>query len=258
MKSNFHTHTQRCLHAYGTERDYVSTAVSMGLDILGFSDHAPFPDKDYGLRMKFEELTEYLDQIDLLSEEYKDRIKLYKGLEIEYHPQYTDYYKQLLNEYKLDYLALGEHTYTLADGTMKNIFFAEKTEDYVDYAKNIAAAVETGLFAFIAHPDIMFINDFAWDSNCDKACNIILSAAEKYDIPLEFNANGIRRGTRDYPDGMRLPYPHDNFWKQLRKSSQKVLIGADCHIPEQIRDNAINLAEQMCKGMELNVIYNIF
>ena len=63
MLSNFHTHTVRCKHAIGTERDYTETAVSKGLNILGFSDHGPFPDKDYGLRMQFEELPDYLEAI---------------------------------------------------------------------------------------------------------------------------------------------------------------------------------------------------
>ncbi len=258
MLSNFHTHTVRCKHAIGTERDYTETAVSKGLNILGFSDHGPFPDKDYGLRMQFEELPDYLEAIDNLSNEFDGRIKLFKGLEIEFHPKYINYYKSLFDEFGMDYLALGEHSYTLSDGSMKNIFFAESTCDYVEYARNIADAIGTGLFAFVAHPDIMFINKLAWDKNCDKACDIILSAAEKYDIPLEFNANGIRRGISSFPDGERLSYPHDGFWSQLKGSKQKVIIGSDCHIPEQIRDNAITLAEQMCRGMKLNVIYDLF
>ncbi len=258
MKTNFHTHTQRCLHAYGSERDYVREAESSGLEILGFSDHAPFPDKDYGHRMKYDELSDYINEIDRLSVEYKEKIHLYKGLEIEYHPQYNSYYKKLFTEYKIDYLALGEHTYSVSENEMKNIFFAETTKDYIEYARNIEEAVETGFFAFVAHPDIMFINEAAWDVNCDKACSIILSAAEKYDIPLEFNANGIRRGQRYYSDGMRYPYPHEKFWGHLRGSKQKVLIGSDCHTPEQIRDNAVIIAEHMCSKMDLNVIETIF
>ena len=258
MQSNFHNHTQRCKHAFGTEEDYVNAALRCGLTELGFSDHGPFPDKDYGLRMDFDELPDYLAAIDRLSAKHEGKIRLFKGLEIEFHPQYLDYYRTLFTDYHMDYLALGEHTYTEADGSMKNIFFAESTAAYIAYAESIAAAVETGYFAFIAHPDIMFINALAWDKNCEKACDIILSAAEKYDIPLELNANGIRRGMQDYPDGTRLPYPHDGFWSQLRGSKQRVLIGSDCHIPEQIKDSAIQLARQMCRGMELNVIETLF
>ena len=50
MKANYHTHTQRCLHAKGAEEDYVRSALQAGMDILGFTDHAPFPDHDFGKR----------------------------------------------------------------------------------------------------------------------------------------------------------------------------------------------------------------
>lgn len=258
MRSNFHTHTQRCKHAYGDEKDYAESAVKNELDLLGFSDHAPFPDYDYGLRMDFGELPDYLAAIDTLSADYGDKIRLYKGLEIEFLPKYLNYYKQLFEEFHVDYLALGEHMFTKSDGNIQNVYYLESTKDYIEYAENIAAAAETGYFAFIAHPDLMFLNRFAWDENCSKACDIIISAAEKYNIILEFNANGLRRGKQYFPDGMRFAYPHDNFWKMLSGSSLRVIIGADCHVPEYIRDSAINIAEKTCRDMKLNVVDTIF
>ncbi len=258
MKTNFHTHTYRCLHAIGTERDYVEEAVNKGLEELGFSDHAPFPDKDYGLRMKYEELEDYINEIDNLKKEYENKLRIFKGLEIEYHPCYTEYYTTLLKKFKFDYLALGEHTYTTKSGFFRNIFFAESTDDYVDYACGISEALSTGFFTFVAHPDLMFLNDFAWDKNCDKACDLILCAAEKHNIPLEYNANGLRRGINHYPDGVRHPYPDDRFWKLVSGSKIRVLIGSDCHTPEQLRDEFVIRAEDKCAELKLNMIETVF
>ena len=39
---NMHTHTTRCQHAKGTDREYVEMAIEAGYDVLGFSDHAPY------------------------------------------------------------------------------------------------------------------------------------------------------------------------------------------------------------------------
>lgn len=36
MIANYHTHTWRCRHADGTEREYVERAIEGGLKILGF------------------------------------------------------------------------------------------------------------------------------------------------------------------------------------------------------------------------------
>ena len=43
MFANYHTHTARCNHASGTEREYVEAAIKSGLKILGFADHTPYP-----------------------------------------------------------------------------------------------------------------------------------------------------------------------------------------------------------------------
>ena len=44
IKVNLHTHTDRCRHAVGSVSDYCLEAQKYGLEILGFSDHGPFPD----------------------------------------------------------------------------------------------------------------------------------------------------------------------------------------------------------------------
>ena len=42
MIANYHSHTTRCRHAEGTEREYIERALQGGLKILGFSDHTPY------------------------------------------------------------------------------------------------------------------------------------------------------------------------------------------------------------------------
>ena len=43
MIANYHTHTTRCNHAVGSEREYVEKAIELGFSELGFADHAPMP-----------------------------------------------------------------------------------------------------------------------------------------------------------------------------------------------------------------------
>ena len=42
MLANFHTHTYRCHHASGTDREYVESAIRAGVKVLGFADHSPY------------------------------------------------------------------------------------------------------------------------------------------------------------------------------------------------------------------------
>lgn len=74
MIANYHTHTTRCHHAEGEDRQYVETAIERGLKILGFSDHTPYYyDGDYvsGVRMLPEEVEGYVESIQRLKDEYK-------------------------------------------------------------------------------------------------------------------------------------------------------------------------------------------
>ena len=59
-KVNFHTHTYRCKHAIGSEKDYVIEAINKNLTTLGFSDHGPYPDDRFGYRMEYSELKNYI------------------------------------------------------------------------------------------------------------------------------------------------------------------------------------------------------
>lgn len=254
MKTNYHTHTKRCLHAFGTEEDYVQAALKAGLDVLGFTDHAPFPDHDFGMRMPYSELEPYFFTVDHLATKYSSDIIIRKSLEIEYLPQYEQYYQFLLSTYKPDYLLLGEHFYFDQKGGVFNIYNADNTGDYLNYAKSIAAALKTGFFQMVAHPDLFTLNHFAWDKNCDAASEIIIAAALETGTVLEFNANGYRRGLHDYPDERRYMYPHINFWKKAAAAGATVMIGADAHEPYQVWDACMDKSIEVLRELGIQPI----
>ena len=121
-KVNYHTHTALCLHADGMEIDYAREALSARLDVLGFSDHAPFPDNRFDLRMRYRELDPYLQRIAGLKNRFHGRLKILAGLEIEYCPDMLPYYRDLCSRKQLDYLILGQHYFTDSSGALVNTF----------------------------------------------------------------------------------------------------------------------------------------
>ena len=84
MIANYHTHTWRCMHAEGTEREYVEKAIEGGLKILGFSDHTPMPyDNGYvsNVKMRLNQLEGYVDTVLDLKKEYeKDILRSFSTL----------------------------------------------------------------------------------------------------------------------------------------------------------------------------------
>ena len=93
MYANYHTHTWRCKHASGTEREYIENAIRGGLKILGFSDHTPIPFEGGYVsdhRMEMDLLEDYVTTITALKEEYARDIEIHLGLEFEYAPKYLE------------------------------------------------------------------------------------------------------------------------------------------------------------------------
>lgn len=256
-KINYHTHTQLCRHAGGTELDYAMAAVESGLDVLGFSEHAAFPDGRYGMRMMYPELEPYISVLNKLKKEFSLQLDIYSGLEIEYCPDMHAYYQSLLTPGRLDYLLLGQHFYCPDDSASVNIYQIEERKDtsiYIDYALSVRAGMETGFFRVLAHPDVIFINNLQWDENCEIACDIIIKAAQNTGTILEFNANGIRRGRQNYCDGERYPYPHPSFWCRLSGSGMPVLISSDCHTPSVLWDSCMDKAYQIAREWKLCLV----
>ena len=106
---NMHTHTTRCQHAKGADEEYVRSAIDTGLDVLGFSDHAPYLFREgyvSPIRMRADELKGYVDSILDLKEKYKGKSERYCGLEMEYFAEYFDKTMEFIEQYPIDYFIL--------------------------------------------------------------------------------------------------------------------------------------------------------
>ncbi|MEG0367550.1 MAG: PHP domain-containing protein, partial [Coprobacillus sp.] len=109
---NYHTHTTRCYHAINNEEDYIKAAISSGYTELGFSDHTPWHyDSSFHSTMRMEDyrLEDYISTLLKLKEKYKNQISIKIGLECEYFEKYMPWLIQVLKDYPIDYIILGNH-----------------------------------------------------------------------------------------------------------------------------------------------------
>ena len=227
MTANYHTHTTRCNHAEGTEREYIEQALARRLDILGFSDHTPqMYDGDYysRFRMRPEELADYVSTLQSLRREYAGRIDLYIGLEAEYYPRYFDRLLRLIEPFHLDYLILGQHFLDNEDDG--EIASPRPTEDegrLEKYVKQTIEALETGKYSCFAHPDILH---FTGDAKIfrkwyEKLC----LRAKELGVPLEMNLLGFSTGRH---------YPSEAFFRIVAEVGNPVILGCDAHDPGRV------------------------
>lgn len=254
MKSNYHTHSEYCGHAEGSLEDYIKKACTLDISDLGFSEHAPFPGNPFGMRMDFNTLPTYVDELTSLRKKYKQQIQLYVGLEIEYLDAYASYYPLLLSDYGIEYLIMGQHFFMGPDKKCYNLYDNSFPSSYLSvHAKNMLCGMKSGYFKYIAHPDLMFIRDYGMDCDCKKAISILVEGCEKEHFMLELNANGFRRGRQEYSDGLRFPYPIDVFWQEVAKTDIPVIIGSDSHSPTIILDEYTDYALEYANKLGLNL-----
>lgn len=228
MKTNYHTHTTRCHHATGSDEDYVLSAIKGGYQELGFSDHTPWKyHTDYisDIRMTPEELPEYVENLRTLREKYKDRISIRIGLECEYFPDYMHWLKGIIQEYELDYVIFGNHYFHTDE---KFPYFGRHT-DTVDmlelYEESAIEGMESGLFAYLAHPELFMRSYPQFDRHCKLVSRHICRTAARLHLPLEYN---ISYESYNETHGITT-IPHPDFWEIAAHEGCTAIIGVDAH-----------------------------
>jgi histidinol-phosphatase (PHP family) len=225
MIANYHTHTVRCRHARGTERAYIEEGISNGLQVLGFSDHAPYlfndPDGYYStMRMHPGELYDYCDTLLQLREEYKDEIQILIGLEMEYYPAHFQRTLNWLKEFPLDYLILGQHFLGNEKGDRYCGGRTDSETQLKRYVDQVIDGLHTGCFTYLAHPDLPAFtgSDEVYGRHMTRLCK----ALRKLDIPAELNLLGLMQG-RAYPD--------PRFWAIAAETGCRCILGCYAHTP---------------------------
>lgn len=223
MIANYHTHTPRCHHAVGTEREYIEKAILAGMEELGFSDHVPyrFPNFQSRIRMGMEEVPEYVQVLSDLREEYKKDIKIYIGFEAEYFPELFDGLLEELSQYPYDYMILGQHFLKpepMGYYVGNPVELEQDLEHYVDL---VLEGLATKAFVYLAHPDL--VNYIGNDKIYQKHMRRLCKGAKEMGIPLEINFTGYMEGRN---------YPCDKFFKIASEMKNQVIFGCDAHRPE--------------------------
>lgn len=256
-KTNYHTHTKLCNHAQGMPIDYVKAAVDKNYEEIGISDHGPLL-KEWTFRMNLDQFYNiYLPSIDEAINKYGNKIKIYKGLELEYLSNYHDHYEKLLED--LDYLILGQHIIKNKN-RLYDIYKEMNAENVILYKDQVIEAMKTGYFKILAHPDLFLFNYQEWNSLTEKISIEIIEASIKYNILLEINANGIRRKPIINQDNKEVYiYPRIEFWELVSKyKNAKVIIGEDNHKMSYTGDKNVVKAYEFARELGINLTKYLF
>ena len=248
VSANYHTHNRWCKHASGEIEDYVKVAIERGLEVLAITDHVPHKDNLDARRIQWEEFEAYNKELDAVIEKYKGQIELIKGFECEYYPEALEYYKMFREQYGYRLLILGQHR-SGAQRQFDNFAYPKSEEAVRLYGEEVCAGLRTGMFNFLAHPDlVMQAYPGGWDALCEETMRKIFATCEELDIPVEINANGLFDGRA---------YPCKEAFRLSREYKLRYLTNSDAHDPNQVCGEILELGERFAAELGIELIQRL-
>ena len=236
LHTDFHTHTTFC-DGKSTPREMVEAAYRMGMTDLGVSGHADFSMFEPGFGMDDEKLRQYTEELQELQEEYRGKMNLYIGIELD----------GLGPVQKAEYAIGSTHAlikdgeYVCVDDTEEKLVKAVETlwhGDWYAFAREYFEA-EAQIYDrtkcdFIGHFDLLtkFNEGYKhFDETKDAYLEPAITAMHKLvalGIPFEINTGAMSRGYRS------APYPSAALLKELCACGGRILINSDSHSADTI------------------------
>ncbi len=253
MLSNYHTHSNYC-DGKATLREMVEFAVAHGFNALGFSGHSPLPFEN---TFSITDYDGYCSEVRALKEEYKDRIEILLGLEIDYVPGMCEDFAPLIERGGLEY-TIGSVHLIPADGVVPrcadDLWFIDgpKWERYDEGLNRLFGGdIRRGVKAYfrqqnemiirnrptiVGHPDKIsmhnrgryFSEEEPW---YEQLALETLSLVHECGLICEVNTRGIYKGR--HPDY----YPSKRLIKAMKQWRIPLIVSTDAHAPDDLLHN---------------------
>ncbi len=238
---DLHNHTTRCNHAEGTVDEYIQKAIKLGIDIYGFSEHAPM-DFDPHYRLSFKEMVAYRDDVLYVKEKYKNEIKILLGYEVDWLPGHMD---DRVLKADVDYLIGSVHF--IDKWSFDNPEFIGEWKDkdideiWKAYFEATQAMAKSGKFDIIGHLDLIKIFKFMPKQDVRSLAKNALQSIKRSNMVLEVNTAGLRKPIGEL-------YPSRELLGEAYALDIPITFSSDAHAVEQIGfsyDLATSLAKEV-------------
>lgn len=232
MPTDYHVHTPLCHHARGWPADFAARAVEIGLTELGFADHNPMPEQFDTWRMALADLPRYLDAVEEARARFP-QLPIRLGLECDFIAGQEAWIEQLAARADWDFFIGSVHYLPGADWAlddpqhMSRFRGREIGEIWASYWRTYESAIRSGLFDFVAHPDLPKKFGFRPPGDLRRFYEPAIAALTECDVAFEINTAGLRKDCAEL-------YPSRDFLELARAAGARVLINSDAHAPEEL------------------------
>lgn len=253
--TSLHTHNTFC-DGKNTPREMIEKAIELGFSSIGISSHAHtgYPFDVCGI--KKEKIEDYYSTLLSLKEEYRDRIDVFSGLELESR---VNGEKRPEIESRLDYTIGSVHLYR-KDGKFYSVdntveewkraleAFENNTLALIEnYLKELTEFAEESPFDIVGHYDLytkfnekerlIDEDDPAYRELAVKYLDKIIKTGKI----IEVNTGAMSRGWRT------KPYPALFLLEHMKDKGARIIINSDSHSTETLSygyDTALKLLRE--------------
>ena len=224
-----HCHTPLCRHSAGEPQAYAQIALERNLAGITITCHGPTP-REWGHCMKSFEWSKYERICARARQQYDGRVDVKTGVECDFLPSLTSYWRDFLGRYELSHVLGSVHPQV---EEYRRIYWNGDAFDYQKkYFELLARAAETGLFDTLSHPDLVK-NTVADDWNIEAIMPYIeksLDRIAKTGVAMELNTSGLNKRIAQMN-------PAPEILRAMQARGIAVVLGADAHVPERVAAN---------------------
>jgi len=241
MRIDLHNHTTRCNHAEGTVDEYIQKAIELGIDIYGFSEHAPM-DFDPHYRLDFKDMDAYVSDVLQAKEKYKNEINILLGYEVDWLPGHMD---ERVLKAEVDYLIGSVHFIDKWSFDNPEFIGGWKNKDIDEiwqaYFEATEAMAKSGKFDIVGHLDLIKVFKYMPSTDTRILAGNALKAIKKSNMVLEINAAGLRKPVAEI-------YPSHSLLEEAFSLNIPITFSSDAHAVDQVGyayDKVISLAKEV-------------
>lgn len=240
---DYHIHTPLCNHAKGSMRNTVRHAVAKGIKEICFLDHLILDGPGMKNSMDRDELPLYMQAIALLRHEFRDKISIRAGLEVDFIPEKIAEIQEVTGRFDLDVIGASVHFingYNVAS-TRVPIPPGQERDIALRYFERILELLDYDFFDMICHLDVVKKSGMTIHTDCLPLIHEIIDKVAERDVVLEFNAGGW-----DHP--ARESYPSPWIAEKCHKKDIRFSLGSDAHRPDRVGrnlDKALEILSQI-------------
>ncbi|KYO63814.1 histidinol-phosphatase HisJ family protein [Thermovenabulum gondwanense] len=237
---DFHVHIEQGPYTLKWLKKFIEKAKERNIEEIGISEHiyrfvqakniwkgGPIRNEWHEKRAT-EDIEEY---ISLIEKAKKEGFPVKLGIEADYFPENEEIIREFIKDYPFDFVIGSVHW--LSEFGFDN---PERIKDwegrdidkvYEEYYITLISAVKSGIFDFIAHPDLVKIFNYRSKADLSNIYGNLAEEIKSKNMCIEVSTAGLRKPVKEI-------YPSEDLMYYFSKFDIPVILNSDAHCPEDV------------------------